>query len=279
MNSRPGVRGAVNARLNIRCLGRFSIEGCSGEVSGSEARRGRQLIGYLVAHGYAVAERRVLAEAFWPDADADVTHHRLHLVASAARSTLRRALSGIEAIACVNGGYAWHPDVCVESDVARLLESARCTDPAKLREAAQYEYGEFLAGQEGDWLDPIRLRCAAARSTLLQRLAEAAYASGELDEALHRGLELTALDPAHESATRLIMNCFSRLDQPMQAYNAFVVLEQFLGRRLAIAPTHETRQLLDEILKRDRRDTVMPWTDAASIVRRRHASSGAGSHY
>ena len=260
MNARARVEGSAVPTVTIRCLGPFGILGRKGWLSGPDVSRGKQLIGYLVVHARAVALRETLAEAFWPDADFDASAHRLHLVASAARASLRKALGSVEAITCQDGGYGWTRSIKVDSDAARLLELEKRGDLESCRQARQLYQGELLAGVQGDWLEPMRLRCAAAYASMLERLAESAYAAGDYSDALDRSLELLSLDRAYEPATRLVMRCFAAIGRPFQAHAVFTGLEQFLGKRLAVSPTTQTRALLEHILASGRRQ-------AAQLVR------------
>jgi DNA-binding SARP family transcriptional activator len=235
--------------VTIRCLGQFGVLGKDGWISGREANRGKQFIGYLAVHSHSIAQRQTLIDAFWPDGDIDTVAHRLHLVVSGARATLRKAQFGIETIVCVDGGYKWHPRIRVESDASQLLELEKSTDENKWRQASGLYKGEFLADQEGDWLIPIRMRCAAAYSSLLERHAESLYTTGNYWEALDRGFELIEIDPAYEASSRFVMRCFGALNRPLQACEVFAALERFLEKRLAVQPTRETVELLDEIVR------------------------------
>ena len=274
---RDSAAKGTTATVTIRCLGGFEILGRDGWLSGRDVSRGKQLIGYLIVHSRTVATRQALIEAFWPDADAESSVHRLHLVASGARAILRKSVGGAEALTCYGGGYAWNPAVRIESDAGRLLALEKSRDPEYCREAICLYQGEFLAGVSGDWLDPMRMRCAAAYSATLERLAETAYSIGDYHEALEQGLQLLAFDRAYEASARLVMRCFAALGRPFQAHEVFVALEQFLDKRLAVAPTHETRSLLNEILTFDRckHPTLKP--SGTDVVPAGAACNGRGS--
>src|ERR1700681_4040315 len=91
--------------LSVRCLGEFSIRSGDGWVTGPPIRKGRQLIQYLVAHPRRLVSRDELIDAFWPDCVSDTAAHRVHLVVSAARATLRAVLGGAELIRSVRSSY------------------------------------------------------------------------------------------------------------------------------------------------------------------------------
>ena len=162
---------------------------------------------------------------------------------------LRAALGGEDPILCINGGYGWRPSVRVESDVEAFLNRERSDDEGVLREAMSLYRGEFLTGEDADWVQPLRVRCSSAYSSIIERLGRAAYGAGRFSESLAIGLELVSLDLGYEGATRLVMRSFAALGHPLAAQREYDKLDRFLKRRLNAEPTVETRTLLQEILR------------------------------
>ena len=233
--------------LRIKLLGGLSILVGDRWESGPPPMRGRRLIEYLALHRNVVASRDRLVELLYPRLEGEDATHRLHIAVSGGRAYLRRALRGIDAIRCIRGGYAWSPDVTVVTDVAEFLEAA-CGGPDDLARAHSLYSGELLSGDEDEWIEPIRVRCAAVYAAVLERLADGALGQGEFAQALGFGLELVTLDRGHEGASRLVMRCFGALGRRGRALAEFEALRAHLRKHLGLEPTAETRQLIRAIL-------------------------------
>jgi DNA-binding SARP family transcriptional activator len=233
--------------LRIKLLGGLSILVGDHWESGPPPMRGRRLIEYLALHRNVVASRDRLVELLYPRVEGEDATHRLHIAVSGARAYLRRALRGIDAIRCIRGGYMWSQEVTVVTDAGEFLEAA-CGGPDQLARAHLLYSGELLSGDEDEWIEPIRVRCAAVYASVLERLADAAINQGEFAQALGLGLELVALDRGHEGASRLVMRCFGALGRRGRALAEFEALRAHLRKHLGLEPTAETRQLIQAIL-------------------------------
>jgi DNA-binding SARP family transcriptional activator len=241
--------------LHVRLLGGLAIRIGDRWESGPPPMRGRRLIAYLALHKHAVAPREALMELLWPSVPGGDAAHRLHIAASGARAYLRRALGGMDAIACVPGGYTWNKEITVVTDVDTFLHAATSGRDA-LASARSLYCGELLSGDDGDWIEPLRVRCAAVYTTVLERLAQEAMAQGEHAQALSLGLELVAFDRGHEGASRLVMRCFAALGRRGRALAEFEALRAHLRKHLGLEPTPETRQLIRTILGHGASDPV-----------------------
>ncbi|MGC2405783.1 MAG: hypothetical protein WA431_05190, partial [Candidatus Cybelea sp.] len=138
--------------LQARCFGSFRIVGASDWDTGPQPKRGRELIQYLVLHPRRAASREKLSECFWPDLEIEVVQHRLHIAASGARTFLREVLNGTDAIRCMSDGYAWHPSVCVLSDVGKFENLYLKGTTEAQKEAIALYSGELLEGEGADWV-------------------------------------------------------------------------------------------------------------------------------
>ncbi len=236
--------------LDVRCLGEFSIRHADGWLAGASIRKGRRLIQYLVAHPRRLVSRDELIDAFWPDCVSETAAHRVHLVVSAARATLRRVLGPADAIRSVRSSYALEESVRVESDFTRFLALADSRDPSDWHAALALYRGEFLSGEDGDWLVPLRVRCASAFVAMLDALARGAFERGDHAGALRYGLELIGAERGHEGATRLVMRAFGALGRRERVRAIYDQLAVYLRKSLGVTPTAETTSLLSELIGR-----------------------------
>jgi len=241
------VRAPAALTIRFRFLGQFAILASGEWHDGPAPKRGRDLLQYLASYPRRVAARDALAEAFWPGEDLDAVAHRIHLAASGARSYLRTILDGYDAIVCQPGGYTWNAAVRITSDVEDFLNLAKSSVPDAAHAAVELYGGLFLAGESGDWLQPLRVRCSCAYEGLIERLADDAANAGDLEAALAYGLQLVEAEPGHESATRLVMRCLARLGRRARALDVYGALTAYLARHLGIGPARETTLLALEL--------------------------------
>jgi DNA-binding SARP family transcriptional activator len=233
--------------IELRFLGRFAIRAGDRWHSAPSPKKGGWLLQYLGSYPDRVASRDELAAAFWPLCHSEDVAHRIHIAASGARAFLRR-LFGIDALECIGSGYSWHSNVRIVSDADTLLEHANSQSPDRFRLAAELYRGEYLAGETTEWLQRRRIKFAAVRAYVLQRLVEYLIADGDYVSALSFGLDLIDSERGHEAATRLVMRCFAQIGQPLRAMEQFRLLESHLADHLGVEPAQETASLRDELV-------------------------------
>jgi DNA-binding SARP family transcriptional activator len=234
--------------LHFTTLGAFRVAGAEKETTLPAPKRGREVIAYFATFPGRTVARDTLGEAFWPGLEAGVIAHRLHMAVSGARTFLREVLDGLDAIRCTSAGYNWHPDVRVRSDLAVFSAYYREGTPEAFRTATALYGGDFLAGEQGDWLEPIRVKCSSMQATMLERLADIALSYGEHSEALGYGLDLLAVDRANEAASRMVMRCFAALGRRGRALAEYEALRAYLRKHLGLEPTFDTQNVMRAIV-------------------------------
>jgi DNA-binding SARP family transcriptional activator len=252
------------APLQFRCLGSFSVIVGDAVRSGPPPKKGREFIQYLALYPRRVASLDDLAQAFWPGLEAEDVRHRIHLAASGARGFLRPLLGGFDPLQCRGGGYAWHPEIRLESDFELFLERCRTGTVASLRAALELYGGDFLAGQTAEWLQPMRTLLATERARALVALGEGAYAERDYPRALSYGLELVDAERGHESAARLVMRCLAGLGLRSRALEQYGRLTDYLAEHIGVEPSEETVRLARQLA--GERTVSPPRVAAASLV-------------
>lgn len=238
-------------RLDFQCLGVFALVGDAQWTSGPSRAHGREFLQYLVAHPRRAIARDVLFDSLWPDLDAAECAHRLHLAASGARSALRTMLRNVNPIVCVDGAYTWHPSVEISSDIERFAQCYRDGSLEALERGVRIYAGEFLAGENADWILALRIRYEHMFVAMLERLTSAALDSGNDALATDYALDLVEVDRAHEGATRMLMLCLAKSGRRTSALAEYDKLVRFLDRRLSVKPLAETERLRDRIIAGD----------------------------
>ncbi len=235
--------------LQVRCLGAFAF-GASGAWYGGPAfKSGREFLQYLLSYHRFAIPKQTLADAFWPELDADAVIHRLHLAVSGARAALREVFPQIDAIRCCAGSYGLHPGILIDSDMDVLLDVSRDGSIASMEAAVGRYSGGYMAGERAEWMYPLRIRCANAYIGILERLADTAAHNHDIAKALEYAMRLVEIDRAHEGATRTVMRLLAQSGRRGAALNQFDDLARYLKRHLAIEPSAQTRALRDEIVR------------------------------
>jgi DNA-binding SARP family transcriptional activator len=233
--------------LHVRCLGAFAFRSDGGWNYGPSFKRGRELLQYLATYPRAAASRETLAEAFWPELDADAVRHRVHLAVAGARAALRAVVPAVDAICCNGGSYAWHPGLSVDTDYAEFFACDREGTTDALRRGIGLYSGEYCAGESAEWMHPMRVRASSMYVSMLERLAADAVAHCDNAAALEFGLQLVEADRGHEGATRLVMRALAALGRRAAAVAEYDALTRWLRRHLNVTPSRATAALREEI--------------------------------
>jgi DNA-binding SARP family transcriptional activator len=234
--------------LQVRCLGAFSFGAGNARSNGPAFKRGREFLEYFFSYSRAVASREVLVGAFWPSLDVHTATHRLHLAAAGARAALRVVSPEADGIRCSSGGYAWDPAIPIESDARALLDASGGTSIEAMERAAASYAGEYLAGEDAEWIYPLRIRCANAYAILLERLTEHRMSRRDYAAALEYALRLIEADRAHENATCLAMQALAEMGRRGVALAVYDDLALYLRRHFAMAPSAATCELRESIV-------------------------------
>jgi DNA-binding SARP family transcriptional activator len=242
--------------LRATCFGNFRVAAAGGWGRGPEPKRAREVMQYLILHPNGVAPRERLIDVLWPGDTSGVVIHRLHSAVSAARTFLRRAMDGFNAILCSDEGYGWDPRMRIECDVGTFVALYRDGSASAMTAAISLYRGELLEGQEADWVRPTRLKYASMYASMVERLSNNAIEAGDFEQALHFALELLEMDRAHEGASRLVLRCFEALGRRAQAALEYSSLRAYLRKHLGVEPMPETTQLIGTILQRGSRPST-----------------------
>lgn len=238
---------AIRVTLEFRCLGGFIFNARGGWRGAPVRARGGELLAYLASHPRSPILRDTLLEALWPDLDAEQSVHRLHLAVSGARAAMRADVPNLNPIVFFNDSYAWNPLIDVRSDTDQLEGCFNDGSPSALSEGVGVYAGPFLAGEQADWVLPLRIRYEHMYVTMLEGLARAALRIADYGRATNFALKLIEVDGANERATQLAMLSSARSGHRSAALAEFDKLERYLRKWLGVTPMASTRRLREQI--------------------------------
>ena len=222
--------------LRVRLGGGLRLDAGDVELAPPASRRARAVLAYLALNpGPHV--RAQLAARFWPD----VLDESARTSLRAALSELRRALGpAADHVVATRDTVALDGDDLVV-DARAFDEALGRGDPAGALRACRVP---ILDGFDEDWAH-------AARQAHAERLAEAlealARASADPAEAVRLTREQVALDPLAEEANRRLVERLASAGDRAAALAAGKRFTERLRTTLAIAPSRETRALLESL--------------------------------
>ena len=234
-------------RLRVFTLGRFVVEvqGRALVFEGKVPKKPLAVLKALIALGSDAVPERTLADALWPDDEADDALAAL----SVAVHRLRKLLGGAGDLVRVREGRVGLDSQGSWSDLRAFERLAAQHDslPAMQRALTMYE-GHFLALDDDNWCVSARERARFRFSTTVLECAEMLATAGHHDEALaccKRGLEVDDID---ERLYQGLMRVALRLRRPAEGIAAYQRCKRVLGKLIGTAPSQDTERLFRELL-------------------------------
>ncbi len=248
-------------RVEARLLGQFELLVKGQPVQHWRGNRGRMLLAFLLLHRTRPLSRDELGGAFWPEAAPDVVRNRLHVALYGLRKDLR-TLCEHPIVVHSRRGFSFHPGIDLWLDIEAFDEAlcaARKEQPSSQEGALTY-YEMALQLYRGDLLEdaPFEEWALLSRERLrlrhldaLDQVARLRFAVGRYTDCLDVCQRLIPGDLCREEIHRLVMHCYTRLNQPHLAVRQYHQCERQLRDELGIEPAEATRQLYERIRRRE----------------------------
>jgi len=255
----PPVKADGRARVEARLLGAFEIHIDGLLVENWRGNRGRMLLAYLLLHRSRPLSRDALGGVFWPDAAPDVVRNRLHVALYGLRRDLRN-LTPHPIVVHGRAGFSFHRDVDFWLDTEAFREAINAASSGGSEtEAALAYYETALELYRGDLLEdaPFEEWALLDREQLrvkhletLDRTAVMRFELGHYAECIQLCQRLISGDVCREDIHRQLMRCYARLNQPHLAVHQYHQCERQLRDELGLEPAEPTRQLYEQIRRR-----------------------------
>jgi DNA-binding SARP family transcriptional activator len=233
--------------IRIQALGGLSVRGDDGQpLSGAAAQPRRMAMLALLARASdrGVARERMLA-LLWPDAEEDRARNNL----SQALYALRRDLGGDDTIAGTKE-LRLNPDR-VSSDVAEFRTAVARKDNAR---AAGLYAGPFLDGfhvpaapELARWVDDERQALVHEHLRVLEALARAATAAGDVAGAVAWWRKLASADPLDARVAVGLMEALAAAGDRAAALDHARIYEALLEQELDLSPDREVVSLAERL--------------------------------
>jgi two-component SAPR family response regulator len=238
----------------VYCLGAFRLIVEGRPVEGWRSSKALTLFQYLVTRRQQLVARESLIQALWGDPNALAAGTSLKVAVHALRQTLRGDVGRPAALGVVTSGAGYRLEAArlwVDVDefernyaLGRGLE-AEGNGPGALAcfaAAAALYQGDFLPEVPDDWAVYRREALRDEFLYMIGRLAHAAAAAGDFQEAMARCRQILSHDPCHEDTYRLLMVCHARLGQRGRVRSWYELCVRRLRAELDCTPEPETER-------------------------------------
>ncbi len=236
--------------LRIRVFGELAVEIDGRAPERLAGGRARALLGWLALHPGLHPRSRV-ASVFWPDVLEESARVSLRTGLAAVRRHLGEPAAACIAASRTTVGIEDGPGIWIDAREFDRLLAAGCGD-----QALALCGGDLLSDLDDDWVLEARQAHRERVAALLGALGAAAEQAGDLDRAVERARERLALDPLSEDAARVLIARLARTGDRASAVAVYQGVRESLRRELRLAPSPETRALVQEILEERDASTV-----------------------
>ena len=219
------------------------------------------IIGIVASAPQRRIKRTALAEALWPDSEADAA--RRCLATSLWRIRQRFTAHGTsllsttgDVIALTPGRRVWVDVVAFDRKLHDFARDPACLEQTsarnRLRRALSLYRGDFLCREDHEWIAIERERLRALFLDSALELARANIRHGEWRSALHLGRIICGVEPLRKDAQRLLLEAMVACGNRAQAVQHYKDFELLLDSELGVRPMQETRQLIDRLAGKPR---------------------------
>ena len=230
--------------LRVRLFGGLALESEGVALPMPERRRACSLLGWLALHP-GMHPRSEVAGRFWPEVLDSSARKSLRTELVAVRRALGAAGEGVLVATRDMVGLAGDGVFVDAREFERLVREGR------LEEAVDLCDGELLPGLDDEWVYEARESHRHRLGDVLERLAADAEAAGALTDAVRISRRRVELDPLREDAHRELIRRLIAAGEASAARLAFDDLARRLRAELHVAPSRETRRLLEAIHAHD----------------------------
>jgi DNA-binding SARP family transcriptional activator len=217
------------------------------------------MLRYLVVQPNHSATMDALMEAFWPDDEPDIAHHKLQVAASALRRSLNSDYNrdhGGGYLLSKRQTYQLNPAIPFHSDLddfLKLYQAGRHTSGntrADLYErACQLYKGPFLADDlYADWSSLQRGQLSSIYVTMCNALVEHYSGTHHYEDAMAWATATLKENHCDEAAHRHLMRAYLALGRRNEALLQYQLCQQTLFEELGVEPMPETVKLFHSLL-------------------------------
>lgn len=243
----PAPAAGVHA-LEVSLLGPITIKVGGQPVQSWRTSKARDLLAFLLLAGDRPFTRDQLAEALWPEGEAEAAFRLLHTTLH----HLRRALGplGERIITFAGGAYRLMREVApISVDAEQLQRLAAAGTEQGWRAAVALCRGDLLEGLDYPWCEAPRARARSLYLDSLRHLSRHLTQSHRWSEAVECLQLLVQADPLGEDGHVALMECFAATGNRNAAIQQYRTLVRLLDDELGLTPSPGAEALYQQLLQ------------------------------
>ncbi|HLU95978.1 MAG TPA: BTAD domain-containing putative transcriptional regulator [Thermobifida alba] len=241
------------------CLGPFRLEIAGRPVEHWRAGKARALFQYLLINRGRTVHRDRLHQVLWPESTNRGSSSLKVAVHAVRRVIGAHEVEGGPVLYYRDHGYLlWIDSASIDlEEFERAFEEGRRAWAAKdhavalerFRRAAELYTGDFLAGEDGDWIDEQRQWTRGIALRAMTTLRADALEREDWPEAMHWCRRILDLDPCHEDTYRVLMMMHGELGEIGRVRDWYEQCRRRLRDDLDVAPAERTEQLAAVLMR------------------------------
>lgn len=234
-------------RVEVALLGPMVVKVAGRPVQSWRTGKSRDLLAFLLLSGNRPFSRDQLAEALWPEADAESATRLLHT----ALHHLRRALGpGAEGLVAFAGGayQLVREHALLQVDLDQFQRLAASGGESGWRSAVGLYRGELLDGLDYAWCEGPRVRARTLYLDCLRHLSHSLAQAGRWSDSVEFLQLFVQADPLAEDGHVALMECYAALGNRNAAIQQYHTLAHLLDEELGLSPGCKAEALYRQLL-------------------------------
>ncbi|HWP32064.1 MAG TPA: BTAD domain-containing putative transcriptional regulator [Fimbriimonadales bacterium] len=248
----------------IELLGTFNVSRL-GFKPRFRTRKTAGVLAYLAYYCGKPISKELLAECFWPDANADQSRHSLRMALYDIRSALTVADIPIDSLLVTSRNTCEILPEFVEVDVLKFRKHLDEAQTSKsdheracfLQSAIEIYQGPLLSGFTESWVLPQMLELEESYAQAVSRLSDLLSQRGDGEVAAKMLKRAMALCSFREDLHIALIRTYVQAGKTSAAIQQYEVLEKMLDEEWGELPSSEATELLESLPKKYG-DTLAP---------------------
>lgn len=249
--------------VTVAALGPLEVAVRGASIRRWGSQKNRTLFEYLVLHADRPARREVLMEILWPGHSLASARNNLNVCIYSLRHTLQGPPSAGQHVVYRDGCYLLNPELTWWIDRDEFLAliglanaDVRARRPGRAimsyqRATELYRGALFEDDPNRDWFASEQRSLQELYLRALEELAALQMDGQDVESARRSAQRVLDEDACRESAHRLLMRCYSRLQQRSLIVRQFRLCISALRAELSVSPAEETVRLFEELTMGD----------------------------
>ena len=248
--------------LDVQFLGGLSVEVRGKKIRKLPGKKVNSLLAYLLYNHKKPIHRDILMERFWGETSPSSARNSLNVAIHTIRKHFTKTLPQQDLLIYKNECYSINTDLDIRTDVeqfAAYFQKGSIMEQNQGLEHALGAYNKAVALYRGDFMEDMLYEewCEAVRDNLketflliLDRQSNFFFEQSSYSVAITICKKMLEKDPCLEEVHRKLIVCYKQLGQQDKAIKQFYKCAQSLQEELGLAPSEETKALLEQLRKR-----------------------------